>query len=44
MEEVVVKATGIDTRTDMDEMIRLIRDAGKVPVLRDSLYREIKRF
>ena len=30
--------------TDMDEMIRLIKDAGKIPVLRDSLYREIKRF
>jgi len=25
-------------------MIRLIKDAGKIPVLRDSLYREIKRF
>jgi len=44
MEEVVVKATGIETRTDMDEMIRLIKEAGRVPVLRDSLYREIRRF
>lgn len=44
MEEVVVKAAGIDTKTDMDEMIRLIKDAGKIPVLRDSLYNEIKRF
>lgn len=44
MEEVVVKAAGIDTKTDMDEMIKLIRDAGKIPVLRDSLYREIRRF
>ncbi len=44
MEEVVVKAAGIDTKTDMDEMIRLIKDAGKIPVLRDSLYKEIKRF
>lgn len=44
MEEVVVKAAGVETRTDMGEMIRLIRDAGRVPVLRDSLYREIKRF
>jgi len=44
MEEVVVRAAGINTTTDMDEMIRLIKDAGKIPVLRDSLYREIKRF
>ncbi len=43
-EEVVVKAAGIETRTDMDEMIRLIKDAGKIPVLRDSLYREIRRY
>lgn len=44
MEEVVVKAAGVETKTDMDEMIGLVRDAGKVPVLRDSLYREIRRF
>lgn len=44
MEEVVVKAAGVDTKTDMDEMIKLIKGAGKIPVLRDSLYREIKRF
>lgn len=44
MEEVVVKAAGIETRTDMEEMIRLIRDAGRTPVLRDTLYREIRRF
>ncbi|HPR38653.1 MAG TPA: CofH family radical SAM protein [Spirochaetota bacterium] len=44
MEEVVVRAAGINTTTDMEEMIRLIKDAGKIPVLRDSLYREIERF
>lgn len=40
-EEVVVKATGIETRTNMDEMIDIIRNAGKEPVQRDSDYRAI---
>lgn len=44
MEEVVVKATGISTRTNADEMIRVIKNAGKVPVQRDSDYRVIRRF
>jgi cyclic dehypoxanthinyl futalosine synthase len=43
-EEVVVKATGIRTRTNMDELIDVIRDAGRVPVQRDSDYREIRTF
>ena len=43
-EEVVVRATGIDTRASMKEFIALISGAGKVPVLRDSEYREIRRF
>jgi len=43
-EEVVVKATGIDTQMTMTGMIDLIRDAGKLPVQRDSQYREIRRF
>jgi 2-iminoacetate synthase ThiH len=42
MEEVVVKATGIETRTNMDEMIAMIRNGGKRPVLRDSAYRVIR--
>lgn len=41
MEEVVVKSTGIETKTNMDEMIAVIRNAGKKPVLRDSAYRVI---
>ena len=44
MEEVVVKATGIETKTNMDEMISIIRNAGKTPVLRDSQYRVIREF
>ena len=28
----------------LDELVRLIRGAGKVPVERDSLYRELRRF
>ncbi len=43
-EEVVVKATGIETRITKDGMIALIRDAGKIPVQRDSQYQEIRRF
>ncbi len=41
-EEVVVGATGVTQRTSIDENISLIRDAGKVPYLRDSQYNEIK--
>jgi cyclic dehypoxanthinyl futalosine synthase len=44
MEEVVVKATGIETKTNMDEMIAIISNAGKKPVLRDSAYKAIKEF
>ena len=44
MEEVVVKATGIETRTNMSEMIAIIRNAGKQPVLRDSEYKIVRRF
>jgi cyclic dehypoxanthinyl futalosine synthase len=43
-EEVVVKATGIKTRTNMAELIDVIRDAGRIPVQRDSEYCEIRTF
>jgi len=36
-EEVVVKSTGIQTRTTREEMVELIKNAGKKPVQRDSL-------
>jgi len=44
MEEVVVKATGVETATNMEELIEIIKNSGKNPVLRDSEYRIVKRF
>jgi len=44
MEEVVVKATGVETSTNMEELIEIIKNSGKEPVLRDSEYRIIRRF
>jgi cyclic dehypoxanthinyl futalosine synthase len=44
MEEQVVKATGVETRTHRDELIDVIRNAGKVPVQRDSDYKVIRSF
>ena len=44
MEEVVVKATGVETNTNMGEMIAVIRNAGKIPVQRDSAYRVIRKY
>lgn len=44
MEEVVVRATGVATGTNMAELIDIIRDAGRTPVQRDSDYRRIKTF
>jgi cyclic dehypoxanthinyl futalosine synthase len=43
MEEVVVKATGIKTSTNQKELVHIIKNAGKVPVQRDSRYHEIRR-
>ncbi len=43
-EEIVVKATGVETHTHQGEMIDIIRNAGKEPVQRDSLYRVIRTF
>jgi cyclic dehypoxanthinyl futalosine synthase len=40
-EEVVVKATGIENQMSMTDMIDLIQNAGKIPVQRNSQYREI---
>ncbi len=40
-EEVVVKATGIQTTTSQEQLAEIIKNAGKVPVQRDSLYRPI---
>jgi cyclic dehypoxanthinyl futalosine synthase len=43
MEEVVVKATGIKTRTNHQELVHIIKNAGKNPVQRDSRYNAIWR-
>jgi cyclic dehypoxanthinyl futalosine synthase len=43
-EEVVVAATGIQSRTNMDELIDIIQDAGKIPIQRDSDYQKIRDF
>lgn len=44
MEESVVKATGVNEKTNAGEIIKTIKDAGKTPVQRDSGYCEIRRF
>jgi cyclic dehypoxanthinyl futalosine synthase len=43
-EELVVKATGIETRTTRDELIDIIKNTGKIPVQRDSEYQVIRSF
>ena len=43
MEEKVVKATGAGTSAGMGEFIDLIKNAGKIPVLRDSDYKILDR-
>ncbi len=42
MEENVVSAAGTSHRTSTDELVHLIRSLGKVPVQRDTLYRDVK--
>ncbi len=44
IEENVVSAAGTTHRTTTDELVHLIRSAGKIPVQRDTLYREVKVF
>lgn len=44
MEEVVVRATGIHLRTNKEEIIDIIRNAGKIPCQRDSEYRIVRRY
>jgi len=44
IEENVVAAAGTRFMLARDELVRLIRDAGYVPVQRDTLYREVRRF
>jgi cyclic dehypoxanthinyl futalosine synthase len=44
IEENVVSAAGTTYRTTTDELVHLIRAAGKTPVQRDTLYRTVKVF
>src|SRR5262245_28243815 len=44
IEENVVYAAGTTYRTTTDELVHLIRSAGKIPVQRDTLFREVKVF
>ncbi len=44
MEEKVVKATGIETKAGIEEFIDIIKNAGKIPVLRNSEYQILKRY
>jgi cyclic dehypoxanthinyl futalosine synthase len=44
IEENVVASAGVRFMLAREELVRLIRDAGCVPVQRDTLYREVRRF
>src|SRR5665647_3338259 len=44
IEENVVAAAGVRNQCDVDEMVRLIRAAGRTPLQRDTLYGEVKRY
>jgi len=43
-EEVVVKSTGIETHADKQEFIDTIKNAGKIPVERNSSYQPVRRY
>jgi cyclic dehypoxanthinyl futalosine synthase len=44
IEENVVSAAGTTYRTSTEELVYLIRSLGKIPVQRDTLYREVRVF
>ena len=44
IEENVVAAAGVKFRMPLEEIIRLIKDAGYKPVQRDTLYRRVREF
>ncbi len=44
IEENVVRAAGVSHRMCVDEMVWCIRGAGRSPVQRDTLYREVRRY
>lgn len=43
-EEVVVKSTGIETRANKQLFIDIIKNAGRIPVERDSAYKVIRQY
>ena len=44
IEENVVSAAGTTYRTSTEELVHLIRSLGKMPVQRDTLYRDVRVF
>lgn len=44
LEENVVRSTGLNFKMQEDQIIALIREAGRIPALRDTEYRIIKKF
>ncbi|MBC9783154.1 dehypoxanthine futalosine cyclase [Heliobacterium chlorum] len=44
LEENVVRAAGVVNRVPLDEIVRCIRETGKEPVQRDTLYRILREF
>jgi len=44
IEENVVRATGVSHTITVEEIVRLIKDAGYVPVQRTTLYGEVRRY
>ena len=44
LEEKVLKAAGVSNETGVDEMKRVIADAGFIPAQRDTEYRVIRSF
>ena len=44
IEENVVAAAGVHNQCDVDEMVRLIRAAGRTPLQRDTLYGEVRPY
>ena len=42
MEEVVVKATGVQYRVTVDDLVKTIKDGGRIPVERNTSYEVLK--
>ena len=44
IEENVVRAAGVSHSVSVEQMVNAVRAAGRVPVQRDTLYREVRRY